>query len=58
MIDQNDTVPNDTTAGRTSVIRVFLAEDQVMIRSALVSLIELESDLDVVGVAGRGDHAV
>ena len=29
-----------------------------MIRSALVSLIELESDLDVVGVAGRGDHAV
>ncbi|HEY3611999.1 MAG TPA: response regulator transcription factor, partial [Pseudonocardiaceae bacterium] len=50
--------PNDTIAGRTAVIRVFLAEDQVMIRSALVSLIELESDLDVVGVAGRGDHAV
>lgn len=41
-----------------AVIRVFLAEDQVMVRSALVSLIELEDDLDVVGVAGRGDQAV
>src|SRR6202000_1585475 len=29
-----------------------------MIRSALVSLIELEDDLEVVGVAGRGDQAV
>jgi two-component system response regulator DesR len=43
---------------RPTLIRVFLAEDQVMIRSALVSLIELEDDLDVVGVAGRGDYAV
>jgi two-component system response regulator DesR len=58
LIEQSDAVQNDTVTGRTSVIRVFLAEDQVMIRSALVSLIELESDLDVVGVAGRGDHAV
>ncbi|SDX65557.1 two-component system, NarL family, response regulator DesR [Amycolatopsis xylanica] len=39
-------------------VRVFLAEDQVMVRSALVSLIELEPDLCVVGVAGRGDQAV
>lgn len=39
-------------------ITVFLAEDQVMIRSALVSLIELEDDLAVVGVAGRGEQAV
>lgn len=40
------------------MISVFLAEDQAMIRSALVTLIQLESDLEVVGVAGRGDHAV
>jgi len=58
LIEQSDAVQGDMMAGRTSVIRVFLAEDQVMIRSALVSLIELESDLDVVGVAGRGDQAV
>lgn len=45
----------DTTA-RT--IRIFLAEDQIMVRSALVSLIELEADLNVVGVAERGDRAV
>jgi len=48
-----------TEAGlKQATIRVFLAEDQVMVRSALVSLIELEPDLSVVGVAGRGDQAV
>jgi two-component system response regulator DesR len=47
----------DTTT-RAGTIRVFLAEDQIMVRSALVSLIELESDLCVVGVAERGDRAV
>jgi two-component system response regulator DesR len=39
-------------------IRVFLAEDQVMIRSALVSLIGLEHDMEVVGDAGDGQAAV
>lgn len=29
-----------------------------MVRSALVSLIDLEDDLEVIGVAGRGDEAV
>ncbi len=42
----------------TSPIRILLAEDQVMIRSALISLIELEPDMEVVGEAGRGDEAV
>lgn len=41
-----------------SAIRVVLAEDQVMIRSALVSLIGLEDDLEVVGEAGDGDEAL
>lgn len=40
------------------MIRIFLAEDQMMIRSALVSLIELENDLEVVGVADDGEQAV
>lgn len=39
-------------------IRILLAEDQTMVRSALISLIELEDDLEVVGEAGRGDEAV
>jgi two-component system, NarL family, response regulator DesR len=39
-------------------IRVVLAEDQQMMRSALVSLIGLEEDLEVVGHTGRGDEAV
>jgi two-component system, NarL family, response regulator DesR len=39
-------------------IRVLLAEDQTMVRSVLISLIELEDDLEVVGEAGRGDEAV
>jgi two-component system, NarL family, response regulator DesR len=39
-------------------IRIVLAEDQQMMRSALVSLLELEDDLEVVGQAGRGDEAL
>jgi two-component system response regulator DesR len=39
-------------------IRILLAEDQAMVRSALISLIELEDDIAVVGEAGRGDEAV
>lgn len=39
-------------------IRVFLAEDHQMVRSALVALIALEEDIEVVGEAGRGDEAL
>ena len=42
----------------TPPIRVVLAEDQEIVRSALVALIELEDDLVVVGQAGRGDEAI
>jgi two-component system response regulator DesR len=40
------------------VIRVLLAEDQAMVRGALVSLLGLEEDLDVVAEAGRGDEVL
>ncbi len=46
------TSPGDTT------IRVFVAEDHTMMRSALISLLELETDLEVVGHSGRGDEAL
>jgi two-component system, NarL family, response regulator DesR len=38
------------------VIRVLVAEDMHMIRSALVALLSLESDMDVVAELERGDE--
>ncbi|MET9350278.1 response regulator transcription factor [Streptomyces termitum] len=40
------------------MIRVMLADDMLMLRRALVSLLELEEDLQVVGEAGDGDQVV
>lgn len=40
------------------MIRLLLADDQALIRSALVALLELEEDLDVVAHVGRGDAVV
>jgi two-component system, NarL family, response regulator DesR len=40
------------------VIRVLLAEDQVMIREALVALLSFEDDIEVVAQVGRGDEVV
>jgi two-component system response regulator DesR len=40
------------------VIRVLLAEDQAMVRGALVSLLGLEEDIDVVADVGRGDEVL
>ena len=39
------------------MIRVVLAEDQAMVRGALLALLQLEPDLAVVGEAGDGDAA-
>ena len=38
------------------MIRIAVAEDQVLMRSALISLLDLEDDITVVGEAGRGDE--
>lgn len=40
------------------MIRLLLADDQALIRGALASLLELESDLAVVAQVGRGDEVV
>jgi two-component system, NarL family, response regulator DesR len=40
------------------VIRLVLADDQQLVRSALAALLDLEDDLEVVGQAGRGDEVV
>ncbi|HEY3519882.1 MAG TPA: response regulator transcription factor [Rhodanobacteraceae bacterium] len=39
------------------MIRVLLAEDQAMLRSALAALLALESDIDVLGSAPDGEAA-
>ncbi|MFJ3192981.1 response regulator [Streptomyces griseoviridis] len=39
-------------------VRVLIAEDVSMLREALVALLELESDLEVVAAVGRGDAIV
>jgi two-component system response regulator DesR len=38
------------------VIRVLLAEDQVMVREALAALLSLEGDIEVVSQVSRGDE--
>ena len=40
------------------MIRVLIAEDMHMIRGALVALLSLEADMEVVGELDRGDHIV
>ena len=39
-------------------IRLLLADDQELVRSALCALLELEEDFDVVASVGRGDEVV
>ncbi len=40
------------------MIRILLADDQTLIRTALAALLELEEDFSVVAQVGRGDEAV
>ncbi len=40
------------------VIRLLLAEDQVMIREALAALLDLEEDIEVAAQVGRGDEVL
>lgn len=39
-------------------IRVLLADDQALVRGALVALLDLESDLEIVAEVGRGDEVL
>ncbi len=40
------------------MIRVLLAEDQTLVRGALVALLGLEADIEVVAEVGRGDEVL
>ena len=39
-------------------VRIMIAEDQTMVRQALVALLELEGDITVVAQAASGDEAL
>jgi len=39
-------------------VRIMIAEDQTMVRQALVALLELEPDIEVVAQAANGDEAI
>src|SRR3546814_5961020 len=41
-------------SGAAHVIRILLAEDQAMVRGALLALLGLESDIEVLGAAADG----
>ena len=45
-------------SGRRVMIRLLLADDQELIRSALAALLALEQDFEVVASVGRGDEVV
>ncbi len=40
------------------MIRILIAEDQVMVREAIASLLDLDDDLEVVAQVGRGDEVL
>jgi DNA-binding NarL/FixJ family response regulator len=40
------------------MIRVLIADDHVLVRSALARLLDATDDIDIVGEAGDGDEAV
>jgi two-component system NarL family response regulator len=45
-------------SSRSEVIRILLAENHTVVRDGLAAIIRQESDMDVVGEAGDGRHAV
>ena len=40
------------------MIRVFLAEDQAMVRGALAALLSREADIEIVAEVARGDEVL
>ena len=52
------TPPGHPGPGAPVSVRIMIAEDQTMVRQALVALLELEPDITVVAQAASGDEAI
>ena len=50
--------PRQPWDDRRVTLRLLLADDQAMVRSALAALLSLEPDFEVVAEVGRGDEVV
>jgi hemolysin D len=56
--DSNVASPTATSGSVQPKIRILIVDDQKMIREGLKALIKTESDLEIVGVAENGEHAI
>ena len=54
------TIENENGAAKsaTRLIRVLIVDDQKMIREGLKALVKAEDDIEIIGVAENGEHAV
>src|SRR5206468_1290791 len=50
--------PGSAGPGAPVSVRIMIAEDQTMVRQALVALLEFEPDITVVAQAASGDEAI
>ncbi|MBE9043120.1 response regulator [Pleurocapsales cyanobacterium LEGE 10410] len=51
-------VNDNATNSPDDIIRVLIVDDQKMIREGLKALIKAENDIEIIGVAENGEHAV
>lgn len=60
MTERSDPIQHTESPGSelSEPIRLLIADDQALVRGALVALLELERDIRVVGQVGRGDEVV
>ena len=54
----NGSVSNGVADSSNQKIRVLIVDDQKMIREGLKALIKTEDDIEIVGIAENGEHAV
>ena len=57
-VSQTSQNGNGTATSATRLIQVLLVDDQKMIREGLKALIKVEDDIEIIGVAENGEHAV
>lgn len=57
-VDQGSVDRGSVDRGSGAMVRVLVADDQALVRGALVALLRLESDIEVVAEVGRGDEVV